>query len=142
MKKIILTTLAIMTVISLNGQWYYRQYGVQSLENMNRDQLNDALHRCEAASGIGLLLTIGGVAMTVGGVYFINKGSDMESDRFLGNFNSMMGGMGLVTLGILATIPGMVIIVNNGSREKQIKLSLTKFEGRAPVPGVTVTFTF
>jgi hypothetical protein len=100
MKKLILGfSLALVSVISLNGQWYVKMYHVPDINFLTKEQLEMSLEECKSG-----LLTSAGVAGLGGILFLVAKYGDMSVDDDASIFEQLIGERGKKGLGIIAGI--------------------------------------
>jgi hypothetical protein len=89
-----------------------------------------------------MIITIAGVGMIAAGSILLSRGLAEQYDTAWGTFGAFVGGLSIISLGAVATIPGLILISAGSSREKTINLFLLKFEGSASLNGIGVTVRF
>lgn len=140
MKKFIVVILLLCTAYSASAQWYYRMYGVPTMDNLTEQQLNTGLQKATRMASAGTILTIGGAALVAGGVALIMTSIDAD-DWESGLQRAFLGGV-LMYGGVIPVGIGVVQLIVGSSQKREIELSLVKFTGSASINGVGVTVNF
>ena len=124
-KAILIISSAILLSATLNCQWYNRRYGVNSINQLSIEQLNQALIRSHSGVSSGIVLSgLGAVGIGIG-AFFIHDSKDPDKP---GNIGSALAGMGLLFISIPLEITGLVVLATNSQRAKSIKQVLKSIE--------------
>jgi len=126
--------------ISASAQWYYKMYGVTTMDSLTEAQLNLGLQKSLSTIKTGKIMTVVGTAMTVGG-YVLALSSFNADDWESGVSQGLTGGM-LFYGGVIVGGIGVGHWIVGSSRKKDIQLVLVKFEGSASINGVGITVYF
>jgi len=140
MKKLTMVLLLISMAISASAQWYYKMYGVTTMDSLTEAQLNLGLQKSLSTIKTGKIMTVVGTAMTVGG-YVLALSSFNADDWESGVSQGLTGGM-LFYGGVIVGGIGVGHWIVGSSRKKDIQLVLVKFEGSASINGVGITVYF
>jgi len=132
--------LLISMAISASAQWYYKMYGVTTMDSLTEAQLNLGLQKSLSTIKTGKIMTVVGTAMTVGG-YVLALSSFNADDWESGVSQGLTGGM-LFYGGVIVGGIGVGHWIVGSSRKKDIQLVLVKFEGSASINGVGITVYF
>jgi hypothetical protein len=162
MKKVflIMTTALLFVSISCNCQWYQRQYGVNDINQLSQEQLNEALLNAQSGRAVGCVMLTVGVIGSVGswlvgrtipisffGGTTVENRSRLNRCILIGCCSIPVGITGGVILGKyntrVRTIKG---IMNN----TEIKLGLLNYSASnkpgssnySSIPGFSITFNF
>ena len=140
MKRITMVLLIAGMTFSVSAQWYYRMYGVTTLDSLTEAQLNTGLQRSLEITKTGKVMTILGAGLTVGG-YALLVRSFYADDWETGLGQGLTGGLvfygGLIVAGV-----GAGHWIAGSSRKREIQLILVKFQGSASANGVGITVYF
>jgi len=147
-----LSILLLATILpqQANAQWYNRNYGVDSINELSHDQLNHAWNKADKNISIGVPLIIGGVAgLGVGsvmvGLGFIGAlGSAMggyfggsEYDN-TGLVNFMKGGIALFGLGLISIHVGIPMFAVGHAQRYDLKKAFGKRDSQVAIsPNIT-----
>lgn len=131
MKKLLVLAALGFLFLNVQGQWYSRQFNVNSIDDLSQAQLNYALQRAEANLKAGKILTLSGVgAFTVGTIIAAAAFSDFwnwdDSDTGL----YVTGGM-LMFLGMGSTAVGIPFWTHGATRRNKVEVALIKFNTSA-----------
>jgi hypothetical protein len=132
MKKTLFLSILVVLTISLNGQtpWYYRQYGVNNINDLSEEMLKEALQDAENKVKTGPILTFVGIGTTVvGGILYAHAmsfdGTILDELRQIGPGTSgvllMIAGSGIIAIGVPFWIIG-------ADRKNSIEVALVKFK--------------
>lgn len=127
MKKIflIISTLILLSV-SGNCQWYNRRYRVNDINQLSKEQLNEALIRAQSGVKGGIILSgLGAIGLGVGGYLILHKTMTSEG---LQNQNILFTGIGIVILSIPIEIAGLTVFSINNKRKTSIREVLNSTE--------------
>jgi hypothetical protein len=142
MKKLIMILLLIGMAFSASAQWYYRMYGVTSLDSLPEKQLNFCLQKSLGTIKTGKTMTIVGASLFVGGLALFLSGYSASETNPEGGAAQAFTGALLVDGGIIVGGIGIGYWIVGFSRKKDIKLALVKFEGSASINGIGLTVYF
>jgi MFS superfamily sulfate permease-like transporter len=140
MKKL-LFMLIVFSSINLDAQWYYRQFGVTNINELNKEQLIFSLDRADRTRRTGMTLTIVGVSAIAGGyVLFIHGlariGGGIES---IGE--AAAGGM-IAYAGGLIAMAGVPVWIVGKSRKNTINFQLNRFNDSSYIPSIGIRISF
>jgi hypothetical protein len=119
MKSTFLIIIAII-LISTNGncQWYNRVYGVNELNQLSTEQLNNALKWTQRKIQTGEIISGIGAVGIIGGIIEIKATSNLP-----GSFAAVWGMIAII-LSVPAEITGLTIWGVNAKRKGEIKMCL------------------
>jgi hypothetical protein len=140
MKKLTMVLLLISMAISASAQWYYKMYGVTTMDSLTEAQLNLGLQKSLSTAKTGKIMTVVGAGMIVGG-YALALSSFNADDWESGVSQGLTGGM-LFYGGVIVGGIGVGHWIVGSSRKKDIQIVLVKFEGSASINGVGITVYF
>lgn len=143
--KQLLILLLVFSAIRVNAQWYTNQFGVDSINELNEEQLNIAFAKSQKIAKTGTIMTTSGLgAVVVGWVIYIIGESKYEDGGLIDfGFNNTMAiggilvGMGAITSGI-----GIPVWVVGGHRKYLINGQLAKFNGTSYIPSIGIRINF
>ena len=118
-KTLLIITAIILLSTSGNCQWYQKRYGVNDINQLSRDQLNEALSKAKKGTRVGFWLTFGGVAGIISTVA-IFKNVEESSSEFIPVY--LLLGMAPVV------ITGLEVMSVNSSRKSKIIRTLMNSE--------------
>lgn len=135
MRKLTLLIFCIILLVTLlpqtaNGQWYSRQYSVDSISELTENQYNSALLNADRNMKIIKTMTIVGLGMTVAGagvagVGFIVLMDGMTVERFRGQFDiaitALVGGLVISQLGIIPLGVAIPIAIIGKKRKSDLE---------------------
>jgi hypothetical protein len=123
MKKVLLiiSTLILLSV-SGNCQWYNRRYGVNDINQLSKEQLNEALIRTQRGISGGRTLSLVSAIGICGGIV------EILVTRNVGEGFGILAGMGLIIVSVPLEIVGLTKWGINDSRAKSIKEVLKSTE--------------
>jgi len=123
MKKVLLiiSTLILLSV-SGNCQWYNRRYGVNDINQLSKEQLNEALIRTQRGISDGRTLSLISAIGICGGI------TEILATRNVGEGFGILAGMGLLIVSVSLEIVGLTKWGINDSRAKSIKEVLKSTE--------------
>ena len=123
MKKVLLiiSTLLLLSV-SGNCQWYNRLYGVNDINQLSKEQLNQALIRTQRGISGGRTLSLVSAIGICGGII------EILATRNVGEGFGILAGMGLIIVSVPLEIVGLTKWGINDSRAKSIKEVLKSTE--------------
>jgi hypothetical protein len=119
MKKVALI-IATIILLSITGncQWYHRRYGVNDINQLSKEQLNEALRKAKGGARVsGLVSLIGGVGI-ISGIVTLSKVKDREDE------GKAYTGVFLTGISIPLEITGLTIWGIHGTRKYNIKNTL------------------
>ncbi|HEY5470065.1 MAG TPA: hypothetical protein VIK07_06060 [Bacteroidales bacterium] len=100
MKKLILGfSLALISIFSLNGQWYVKKYHVSDINFLTKEQLEVSLGECK----LGLLTSAGVAGLGILAI-LVAKYGDMSIDDDASVFEQLIGESGKKGIGIVAGV--------------------------------------
>lgn len=135
----------LFVILSVNAQWYFNQYGVTDMNNLNKDQLELAMQKATKLKKAGVGVTVASTIVTiVGSVIYVNGLKDMESGtNFLAAMFYSAGGLGIASIGGIGMCVGIPMWIAGASRINVIKIHMQKFEPTGQlVPSVGFTYRF
>jgi len=123
MKKLflILTTLILLSVNG-NCQWYNRRYGVNDINQLSEEQLNEALIRTHRGISGGSTLSLISAIGICGGII------EIIATKNIGEGFGILAGMGLIIVSVPLEIVGLTKWSINDTRSKSIKEVLRSTE--------------
>jgi hypothetical protein len=121
-KAFLIMSTAILLSISGNCQWYNRRYGVNDINQLSKEQLNEALIRAQGGFSGGRTLSIVGAIGIGGGII------EILATKNLGEGFGILAGMGLIAVSVPLEVTGLVIWGTNSQRIKSIKEVLKNIE--------------
>jgi hypothetical protein len=142
MKKLTMILLLISMAFSASAQWYYRMYGVTTLDSLPEKQLNFCLQKSLGTIKTGKTMTIVGSGLFVGGVALFLSGYGASQNNPEGGVAQAFTGGLLMYGGIIVGGVGIGHWIVGSSRKKDIKLALVKFQGSASINGIGFTVFF
>jgi hypothetical protein len=129
----------------VNSQWYFSQFGVTDMNELNEKQLNLALEQSEKTIGAGQALTAVGLLGTIIGFVVYTQGlneiMDMNSDINEGLNKATTGILVATGFGTLASIGIPTWIVGN-NRKNVINIHLVKFQDQGYMPSAGIRLYF
>jgi hypothetical protein len=162
-----LTLLTILVIFACNitaGQWYFKDYGVQSLNELTKSELEGALHHCQSRQSLHLVISGVSVAMLVTGIVLYNNSMDLaegpieDPDTWAGGMGVIFGvgfivwGAILAPVGLIGTIvqSDKIADLKEALGSPDLKLGMLNYPVNAPCVsyyaspafGVTLTFHF
>ena len=132
--------LLISMAISASAQWYYKMYGVTTLDSLTEEQLNLGLQRSLSTTKTGKIMTVVGTGLFVGG-YAVAM-SSIAADEWESGVSQAFTGLILMYGGVIAGGVGVAHWIVGASRKKDIQIALVKFKGSASINGVGITVYF
>jgi hypothetical protein len=123
MKKVFLIISSVI-LLSVNGncQWYNRRYGVNDINQLSKEQLNEALIRTLRGISGGRTLSLVSAIGICGGII------EILATRNVGEGFGILAGMGLIIVSVPLEIVGLTKWGINDSRAKSIKEVLKSTE--------------
>lgn len=130
MKRLTLLSIIVIFVCNITfGQWYFKDYGVQSLNELTKSELEGALHHCQ--SRMNLYLTISGISIAslVFGIVLYNnsmdlaEGSSDDPDSWAGAMGVIFG-VGFIGWGVILTPLGIIGSIVQSGRISDLKEAL------------------
>jgi hypothetical protein len=118
-KTFLIITAVILLTTSGNCQWYQKQYGVNNINQLSRDQLNEALRKAKIGTRVGLCLSFVGVAGIISTVAIYSNVDDRPGD-----FTPAFLVLGMTPL----VITGLTVMSVHSSRKSKIIKTLTNSE--------------
>jgi hypothetical protein len=144
MKKLI-TFFLVFIAFNLNAQWYDRQFGVNSIDELNEKQLNISYKKAEKITKTGVVMTLSGItAIIVGEVIYLNGEAEYEPNGIIDfGFNDKMffGGV-IIGVGVISSGIGIPLWMVGGKRKYLIKGQLAKFNDTSYIPSIEIRITF
>ncbi len=165
MKRLILLSILVILVCNITvGQWYFKDYGVQSLNELTKSELEGALHNCQSRQTLYLVISGLALASLVGGIVMFSNSMVIVEDSIDG-YEALAGTMGaffgagfialgavLTPLGIVGTTvqSGRISDIKEALGSPDLKLGLISYPVTGPgglykassTIGVTLTFHF
>ena len=144
------TTLIIgilFTALTVNAQWYFNQYGVTDMNELNQDQLELAMQQATKLKKAGVGVSIASTAVTIiGFVIYANGLNDIVEEDYAyvdENANKAYGGLIVGSIGMIGMCVGIPMWIAGGTRINVIKVHLAKFEPTGQlIPSVGFTYRF
>jgi hypothetical protein len=123
MKKVLLI-ISTVILLSENGncQWYNRRYGVSDINQLSKEQLNEALIMTQRGISGGRTLSLVSTIGICGGII------EILATRNVGEGFGILAGMGLIIVSVPLEIGGLTKWGINDSRAKSIKEVLKNTE--------------
>lgn len=132
MKKLLALAVLGFLFLNVQGQWYSRQFNVNSIDELNQTQLNYALERAEANLKTGKILTYSGIgAFAVGTLVAATGVNGFWNGLDEGDLNRYAAGSVLMLLGMGSTIVGVPFWVAGSRRKRQVEIALLRFDASA-----------
>jgi hypothetical protein len=146
MKKLIIL-LFVFIACNSNAQWYTRQFGVDSINQLNKEQLNIAFTKAEKIANTGKVLIIVGVpTFIVGGVIVLGALGEeiVRIITFSPDHSWSAGDTGAVIacIGAVSTLVGIPLGLTGNERKSSITLQLAKFNDTSYIPSIGIRITF
>lgn len=142
MKKLTMILLLISLTFSASAQWYYKMYGVTTLDSLTEMQLNSCLQKSLGTIKTGKTMTIVGAGLFAGSFALVlTSYATSNANPTIGFIQLLTGGL-LFPAGIIVGGIGVGHLIVGSSRKKDIKLALVKFEGSASINGIGLTVYF
>ncbi len=128
MKRAFLIIITFLFVCStIKCQWYSRRYGVNDINQLTREQLNEALIRAQNKITGGIVLSVAGAIGIGAGSYLI-----AHSKKIYPEANDItqlqLSGFSLLVVSIPIEITGLIKWALNGERAKTIRSVLKSTE--------------
>jgi len=137
-----------------NCQWYQKRYGVNNIEQLSQQQLNDAFLRARGGARAGALLSAASAIGIVTGIIMFTYESP-----YAGDIGRNVGGVLLLAGTIPMEITGLIIWGISSERLQTVRLIMKNTEIRLgllnypvsnkpgglncySIPGISVTFNF
>lgn len=134
---------------NVDAQWYYAQYGVTNMNELNQKQLNVALEQSLKTINTGQILTGVGVGITlIGTIIYASGLKDIVEDTYTSGYTQIEQGLsktaagGLILAGgstLLST--GIIVWIIGDSRMKVVKVHLAKYD-QVYIPSIGLKLTF
>jgi len=121
-KVILIISTALLLSVSGNCQWYNRRYGVNDINQLSQEQLNEALTRAQRGISGGRTLSLVSTIGICGGII------EILATRNVGEGFGILAGMGLIIVSVPLEIVGLTKWGINDSRVKSIKGVLKRTE--------------
>lgn len=132
MKNLMVILLFGLLTMNVQGQWYSRSFGVESINDLNETQLKYALQRAQANVKTGKILTFSGIgAFTLGTIIAANSLDEFWTGMDESDFDQYVVGSVLMLLGIGSTLVGVPFWIAGASRRTQVEVALLKFSSSA-----------
>jgi hypothetical protein len=115
MKRIIISLLGLLIIVNSSGQWYKQKYGVERIDMLNTEELNEAQNSCrDAALAGGGILLLGGASLLSGYLY-LHNGLGEDPGFIEDLLGAEVMGKGLIGLGgafvVTGAITGVVSLI-------------------------------
>lgn len=130
MKRLILFTVLVIFVCNITvGQWYLKDFGVRSLNELTKTELEGALLHYQSRLTLHLTLTGIGVASLIGGIVLYNnsvelaEGSLDDPETWAAGFG-MLFGFSFILLGAVLAPVGLVGIIVQSDKISDLKEAL------------------
>jgi hypothetical protein len=131
MKKFLVVALLGLLTISVQGQWYSRSFGVNSINDLSETQLNYALERAQKNVKTGKIMTLSGVGAFSLGMVIVATGLDDIWKDSNNGFDQYVAGSMLMLLGMGSTLVGVPFWIVGAHRKKQVEIALLRFDSSA-----------
>jgi len=148
MKTIALITGMLFAVLTVNAQWYFNQYGVTDMNELNKDQLELAMQQATKLKKAGVGVTIGSTVLAVVGtaIYIGGLNDITDASTYSGiddGASRAYSGVGVMTIGYLGMAVGVPMWIAGGTRQNVIKIHLRKYEPTGQIiPSIGFTYRF
>lgn len=144
MKKLLILLL-VFSAIQVNAQWYTRQFGVDSINQLREEQLKISFTKAEKIDKTGKVMIISGItAIIVGEIIYQIGEREYEPGGILDfGFNDKMfyGGV-IIGVGAISSGIGIPLWIVGGNRKYLIKGQLAKFNDTSYIPSIGIRITF
>ena len=121
MKKVLFVLVTLMAFCSaIDSQWYYRRYGVASIDKLSTEQLNESLAKARNGVTGCIVISAAGVIGICAGGYFIAHSKKVypEANDLT---NLQMTGATLILLSVPLEIIGLTKLGISSSRKKVLR---------------------
>lgn len=147
MRTITLIIGLLFATMMANAQWYFNQYGVTDMNELNQDQLELAMQQATKLKKAGVGVTIASTAVAIIGFVIYSKGlNDIVADDYSNiddNAGKAYGGLAIGSIGMIGMCVGIPMWIAGGTRVNVIKIHMQKFEPTGQIiPSIGFTYTF
>ena len=126
MKRLTFVLLILFCSLTINAQWYYGQFSVTNINDLNKDQLNLSLTKTNQMIKAGQILTGLGTLFSLAGVALYSNGIN-------GNYQNLGTGSALMGIGGFAMAIGIPAWIGGEYRKNDIEIALVKFSDTASI---------
>lgn len=129
MKKIFISSLLLLLVTNISAQWYTRTYGVSSINELSKSQLEVALQHAQQKVKMGQTFTFLGIGGIVVGGIIVGTATNNETswEGFWDSIAQMGLGYLVGIAGAGFTAVGIPIWIISANRKNSIEVALVKF---------------
>ena len=142
MKTLLLALIVLFTFHS-NAQWYTKQFGVNDIHDLNKEQLNVALTKAEKTTKTGAALTLIGLPVFIVGSVISYSGmkefTELDIDQ---GVNKLASGSLMMCAGVLSAGIGIPLWIVGNNRKDIITFQLLKFKGTSYIPSLGIKINF
>ena len=143
MKITFLVVLILLFIGNIEGQWYYNNYGVTNMNELNENQLNLALEQSQNTITGGVALTVVGTITTiVGGVMYSKGLNEIVTGGLDDGLNKSTNGALVMAVGGVAASVGIPLWVVGQQRKNIILVHLAKYNNTSYVPSIGIKIKF
>lgn len=156
MKKVMLIVVAVLMITTKgNCQWLQRKYGVNDINMLSTEQLNEALRTTKSKVWTGAIISYFGtgslaLAISIKNPGHTTRGPGGEGRAYKDAFLIMGSVLDLVGLPILLTNCTRLKIINKALKNKEINLGFSSFPTNnffsskdiSPIPIISATINF
>ncbi len=132
MKKYWVVIILGLLALNVQGQWYSRSFGVETINELSVAQLNYSLQRAEGNVKTGKILTYSGIGVFTVGLFVAGsafnefwEGIDKQDQ------NRLAAGGIMMFAGIGSAAVGIPLWMINSGRKKQVEIALLRFDSSA-----------
>src|SRR4030042_2167107 len=138
MKNLLILLLVFIAVHS-HAQWYTKQFGVNDISELNKDQLNIAFTKAEKTTKAGIAMTaIGLPVFIVGSVFIYNGLNEFGELDIEQGVNKLGTGAFMMCAGGLSAGIGIPLWIVGKNRKDIITVHLAKFTGTSYIPSIGI----
>jgi len=123
-KEILIISTTILLSVSGNCQWYNRRYGINDINQLSHEQLNEALKKAKGGARTGAILSAVSFTGIISGILIASSADNLEEGGERRAYNGVFLVIGSVPIGLT----GLTIWGINGTRTKRIKSVLKSTE--------------
>jgi hypothetical protein len=126
MKRTFLIIVAVL-LITANGncQWYQRKYGVNDINQLSQQQINESLRKAKVRAWTGAYISCIGVITLSSGISMKYAPKDLHGSQLQ---EQQISKVAFLTLGSVLTPVGLTMLFKNCSRMKAIKKTMKNTE--------------
>jgi hypothetical protein len=125
MKQLLILFL-VFSAIQENAQWYTKQFGVNDINELNKEQLNIAYENSNYREITGIICTTSGIILSLIGIVGFIKAPNNEDWLYEKELDQFVAGL-FTFPGVVLTAVGIPLTTIGISRRKIIKVQLAKF---------------